>query len=621
MDYAIFDIETDGLIETVSKIHCLSVNKFVNGVSTRFSTTDYGEIKNFFLTEPVLIGHNIVRYDIPVVEKLLGIKVNAELVDTLGVSWYLYPTVLTPGLEYWGDKLGVQKPEIKDWSNLAVEDYIHRCETDVTINTLFWDKCFDYLVRIYADKGIKRILSYITFKLECAREQEEEKWLIDIPICQRNLAILKKEYDLKFEMLSSVMPKVTEYKIQSRPKVLFKQDGTLSVAGENWFALLAEKNLPRYRMGALKIPISESKGNPRSHDQLKSWLFDIGWIPETFKYAKNKDTGEVRKIPQISLTDGSDVCSSVKTLYQQVPDLIHIESFFKVNHRIGILEGFLESADEDGYIQAQIEGFTNTMRMQHRKPIANLPTIHKAYGKLIRECLIAPEGYVLCGSDMSSLEDSTKQHYMYFFDPEYVKEMRIPGFDPHLDIALQGKMLTQEQVDAHKEKREDHSKIRKDAKVVNFAAVYGAGAPKISLTTGWPVSKSKKLLEIYWIRNKSVKQVAAAAKTQTVDGQMWLYNPVSKMWYSLRAEKDKFSTLNQGTGVYCFDTWVRKVRRAGIRITMQYHDEIAFKVLIAQQEKTKQVLLTAIKDSNAELRLNVELGISVDFGDNYAAIH
>jgi hypothetical protein len=35
---------------------------------------------------------------------------------------------------------------------------------------------------------------------------------------------------------------------------------------------------------------------------------------------------------------------------------------------------------------------------------------------------------------------------------------------------------------------------------------------------------------------------------------MWLYNPVSKFWYSA-IYKDIFSTLNQGTGVYCFDTW------------------------------------------------------------------
>ena len=99
--------------------------------------------------------------------------------------------------------------------------------------------------------------------------------------------------------------------------------------------------------------------------------------------------------------------------------------------------------------------------------------------------------------------------------------------------------------------------IRNLGKVVNFSSVYGAGPPKIALTTGMSLSQAKTLHKTYWSRNKSVKQVAASVKTKTIiiDGeeQMWLLNPVSGFWYSLRYEKDKFSTLNQGTGVYCFD--------------------------------------------------------------------
>ena len=153
---------------------------------------------------------------------------------------------------------------------------------------------------------------------------------------------------------------------------------------------------------------------------------------------------------------------------------------------------------------------------------------------------------------MSALEDTTKQHYMYFFDPEYVKQMRVPGFDPHLDIAVLAGMMTIEQSEDHKAKRADYSQIRNKAKTVNFAGVYGAGPPKIALTTGMPLKQAQKLHKTYWQRNKSVKQVAASAKVKTlnIDGeeQMWLYNPVSGFWYTLRYEKDKFSTLNQGTG-------------------------------------------------------------------------
>ena len=174
---------------------------------------------------------------------------------------------------------------------------------------------------------------------------------------------------------------------------------------------------------------------------------------------------------------------------------------------------------------------------------------------------------------MSSLEDTTKQHYMYFFDPEYVTQMRIPGFDPHIDIGVLAGLLDITQSDFfkwyNKTKKdikdglsnhifttEENSRyssineIRNKSKTVNFAGVYGAGPPKIALTTGMPLPQAVKLHKTYWERNKAVKLVAKSAITKTLrfegEEQMWLYNPVSKFWYSLRYEKDKFSTLNQG---------------------------------------------------------------------------
>ena len=102
---------------------------------------------------------------------------------------------------------------------------------------------------------------------------------------------------------------------------------------------------------------------------------------------------------------------------------------------------------------------------------------------------------------------------------------------------------------------------------------------------------------------------------------MWLFNPVSHFWYSLRQPKDKFSTLNQGTGVYCFDTHVRNIRNTGIKISLQYHDEIGFGFLKKDEELIKQKLNKAISETNAELTLNVPLGISIDIGDNYAEAH
>src|SRR5690606_17369841 len=167
--------------------------------------------------------------------------------------------------------------------------------------------------------------------------------------------------------------------------------------------------------------------NPGSHVQLKSWLDSLGWEPATFDYKRNKETGEVRKIPQISNKDEGGLCRSVKRLLEKEPALAELEGLSIVQHRLAILNGFLKN-QEDGWLKAEVGGFTNTLRFKHRV-LVNLPKPDKPYGEDIRGALEAPEGYELCGSDMSSLEDRTKQHYMWPHDPDYVMEMLKPDFE------------------------------------------------------------------------------------------------------------------------------------------------------------------------------------------------
>ena len=184
------------------------------------------------------------------------------------------------------------------------------------------------------------------------------------------------------------------------------------------------------------------------------------------------------------------------------------------------------------------------------------------------------EHQLLCGSDLSQLEDKTKRHYIYFLDPKYVEEMEKPDFDPHLDIAEQAKMLTHEQVIEHKTGIIKHTKVRKDAKQVNFACTYGAGVPKIMLTSGLSRSVASLLHETFWKRNWAVKKIAEQFTVRTIGNQMWVFNPISKFWYSLRVEKDKFSTVNQSSGVYVFDNYLREIRSRGLKECGQFHDRI-----------------------------------------------
>jgi hypothetical protein len=470
-------------------------------------------------------------------------------------------------------------------------------------------------------------MAYLTWKMDCAAEQERVPLTIDREYCKATLVTLNALVEERKSVLAEAMPSISKYDTKSKPSKMFTVKGELTKAGENWLGLLADKELEADYEGTVEVLKSTELPNPTSITQLKAWLFSLGWQPTIFNYTPNK-AGEIRAIPQIQDKD-KKLCSNILILAEDNPSVEALKGLFMLQHRVGVLEGFLECSNEQGKMVAQIAGFTNTLRFKHKKPVANLPGVDKPYGKEIRGAIIAEsDSHLFCGSDMSSLEDTTKQHYMMFYDPEYVTQMRTPGFDPHLDVAVLSGMLTPEQVEEHKlydatggKEGVSHKKVRSKAKVVNFSGIYGAGPPKIAQTTGMSLQEATLLHTIYWERNKSVKQISNDTVFKEVRKQMWLYNPVSRFWYSLRKPKDRFSTLNQGTGVYCFDTHIKNVRQQGIEISLQYHDEIGFSFLKVEEQQIKDKLNRAIAKTNEILKLNVPLGISIDIGKNYAEAH
>lgn len=357
----VVDIEGDGLLDTITKIHCMSWWDSETGIIS--STINYDEMVEVLEKADIIAGHNFIRFDREAIKKIIGYEIPLEkLIDTLGLCWYLYPERKKNGLEVWGEEFGVPKPKIDDWSNLTSEQYIHRCEEDVKINLKLYNKLIEYLEKIYG-KRTKKIISYISFKLDCAREQEEIGWKLDLDKVNRNIKYFEELRENKFKRLQEAMPKSLTYKTVSRPKDLYKKNGDLSVAGERWVNLLAEYELPLDYEADIQVLEKEEVGNPNSiNKQLKSWLFSLGWIPKYFVESKNVD-GLVNSVPQISDAN-KNICSSIKDLYSVEPELENLESLSIINHRLSILKGFL-SNQKEGRIIAGMAGFTNTMRLKH----------------------------------------------------------------------------------------------------------------------------------------------------------------------------------------------------------------------------------------------------------------
>ena len=420
------------------------------------------------------------------------------------------------------------------------------------------------------------------------------------------------------------MPQVPVVAKRVKPKVMYrkakkdeqevKNGMTWSKAALTWFEKLKEHGLPEDTTEFEEV-VSYNPPNVSSNVQLKDWLFSIGWSPQTFKFVDD------RKIPQIKKDD--ELCPSIVKLVKDNPPVALLEEITVIKHRIGLIASLIDNVDRDGFVQAKVQGLTNTLRFKHAVCV-NLPSLRKPYGKEIRNLLTSrSEQYILCGSDMASLEDRTKQHYMWEHDPEYVSSMLEDGFDPHLDIAVQADMMTQAQADSYKqgEKTKELDKIRYNAKTANYASTYGAGAPTIARQAGMTEKEARKLHKAYWERNWSLKAIAESIEVKSIGGELWLFNPVSKLWYSLRAEKDIFSTLNQGTGTFCFDMWVGFILKERPQLTAQFHDEIIVEIHKDNMERTELLLRDSVKKVNQILKLNRDLDIDVQFGKTYADIH
>jgi hypothetical protein len=115
--------------------------------------------------------------------------------------------------------------------------------------------------------------------------------------------------------------------------------------------------------------------------------------------------------------------------------------------------------------------------------------------------------------------------------------------------------------------------------------------------------------------------VAAQQEVKTLKGQMWLKNPISGFWYSLRYEKDIFSTLVQGSASYVFDLWIMEIFKKRKQLTATFHDELVLCIKKGFREQCEKLLRDAIKSVNDKLELNRELGIDVQFDLRYSGIH
>ena len=157
-NWFVFDIETDGLYDTVTEIYCIvlhDINKnqtFTYGVDCIVNGLEH------LARADVLIGHNILFYDIPVIKKLYPSYsfIKSRIIDTLISTRVIWPKeklydldcekfIKVPlklrgtfKLEAWGYRLSNYKIEFKDFSAYS-ETMLEYCIQDVNVTTTLFN--------------------------------------------------------------------------------------------------------------------------------------------------------------------------------------------------------------------------------------------------------------------------------------------------------------------------------------------------------------------------------------------------------------------------------------------------------------------------------------------------
>lgn len=666
------DIEAKGLLDDIndpSDFHVLSVG--FKGADDKWSiksTNKEEDVRRVFENpDNIVVGHYFIPYDAPAIEKMFGFKIKATIIDSIGISWYLYNQRNSHGLEEYGTDFGYPKVKIdpSEWKTLSYEIAKERCERDVKINILLWDQELAYLRKIYDndDTKVLRIIKYLNFILQCSREQERQKIEVDVDKVNKNLANFEGLKSERVEALKKAMPEVPIIAVKNKPKVLFKKDGSMSSAHIKWLEFLRACSLPEETEGPIDYIKGYDEPNPNSVKQKKEWLLSLGWKPETFVYNRDKDTGEVDKVEQV-MTPDKNLCPSVMKLVDKEPAILELEGVSVLTHRIGILKGLLKNKNEDNFVVQGLYQLANSLRWQH-SVIVNFPGVTGrgdiSDGKWIRECLVAGKGYKFVQSDLSGIESRTSDHYTYHLNRELIEETSKPYFDPHTKIAVVSNLMTKDEEiwfkwkkvnsersdegleplapetfgeisadfefirdldkDASKKLMNKLKAARSKGKTTNYASLYLVGAATLGRNLGIPKREAQKLIDAYWEIHWAVKKAAESFEIKTIDGQMWVLCPISGFWHPLRYEKDKFSLVNQSSAVYCFNIWLYNITQQGVWPILQTHDDELLRCKEEDVDKYVEITNKAMENVNQQLKLNVPLACEVQVGYNFAETH
>ena len=570
----IFDIETDDLNAT--KIWCI-VAKEVDGKSYRFTPDEIEDGIKLLEQADTLIGHNIIGFDLPVLEKLYNFKYSGKVIDTLVMS-RLYNPVRENGhsLKTWGYRLGVPKQEQPEFDNYTPV-MLNYCEQDVILN----EAVYKYLL----DEGLgfsKQSLDLEHRTASIMREQEQTGFYFDSKQAMTLLAELKQNMaDVEDEVHNTFKPKWVEDK-QVLPYT--KKNGELSKRGltdEEYESILASGNREPFMRKKLV------EFNLGSRKQIGEYLIDFGWQPERFTPTGQPivDEGTLKKITHIK-------------------EAKLIADYLLYQKRIAQVSSWIDELKEDRVHGRVIPNGTITGRMTHRNPnMAQVPNLGSPYGKECRACWTVPEGYKLVGVDASGLELRMLAHYMN--DIDYIEEV-VNGDIHSTNQELAG------------------LKTRDQAKTFIYALVYGAGDAKIGKIINGDINKGKALKERFFKNLPALKKLKDRVQQASNRGFL---KGIDGRKIHVRSQHSALNTLLQGCGAIVMKQAMInlheliKLNTVDAKFVANIHDEWQLQVKESQADYIGRLGVESIEKVTEQFNMRCDLTGQYKIGGNWSETH
>ena len=448
MSTLIFDIETDGLLDSLSKIHSLVIidaakrEEIISCTDNDPAGPSIKQGLELLSGAKEIAGHNIVNFDIPAIKKLypqwnppscvLDTLVSVRLYwpDTKDkdfirhrVNPKAFPAKLIGrhSLEAWGYRLDVLKGDFgktTDWSEWS-EEMQEYCEQDVRVTL----RLYDAICAAIARQGTEAIALEHSFAKIIA-DQERFGFTFDVEGAQRLYATLADKREELRRQLQEAFPPIDKGEMFT-PKVNNKARDYV-------------KGVPVWKEKIVEF-------NPASREHIAERLIErYGWKPEIFT-----NTGK----PEVS----EEILSTLP-----YPEVKALSEYLMLDKRIGQL-----AEGKQAWLLQHVDGVmhggvvtngTVTGRCAHNRPnIAQVPAPGSPYGTECRALFRPPDGYYQLGCDASGLELRCLAHYLARYDG-----------GKYRDIILNGDIHTENQKAAGLE-------TRAEAKRFAFGFLYGAG--------------------------------------------------------------------------------------------------------------------------------------------------